>query len=96
MELAEDVIPERPPADAALTVCDYESGFSLRYCEGPRSSLVWQAGVLATEYRNYRGSGMVEPFIGTVSLFHLRGYGSCREDAVRMAVKNGRANVTRI
>lgn len=87
--------PDSPPADAVLTVSDYEAGFALRQCQGPRDSMKWQAGVLTTEFRSY----LVHParagypevwFSGHVSLFHLKGVGNCREDAVRMAKQSGR------
>lgn len=86
---------DRPSADAVLTVSDYEAGFAIRHCHGPRDSMNWQAGVLTTEYRNYlvhpaRGGVPEVWFSGHVSLFHLKGVGNCREDALRMAKQSGR------
>lgn len=82
---------DMPPellVDAAQSVTEYDSGFAIRFCEGPRGYLNWQAGILRTEARNYRGAGMVTPFQGHVSLFHLLGYGSTRDEAVEMAQNN--------
>lgn len=89
-EIEDDKIPDSPIHDVVETVCDYEAGFSLRFCKGPRPVLNWQAGLLENEYRNYRGPGMVEPFQANVSLFRLCGWGQSREEAVAMAKQNQR------
>lgn len=74
-----------------LNVVDYESGFAIRNCAGPRQFLNWQAGHMITERRFIRVS-----VSGTacawqsVSLFRLLGYGASKDEAVLMAKKAGR------
>lgn len=89
-EIVEEQIPDSPIHDVVTEVSDYSMGFSLRNCAGPRPVLNWQAGLLETEHRNYRGPGMVEPFQGNVTLFRLCGYGVTKQEAVAMAVANQR------
>lgn len=87
-EIADEQIPDSPIRDVVETISDYEAGFSLRFCKGPRPVLNWQAGLLETEHRNYRGPGMVEPFQANVSLFRLCGWGVTKSEAVAMAIGN--------
>lgn len=84
--MQENEIPDSPIGDALNTVSEQAEGFLLRYCAGPRPSLNWQAGIVANEHRNYRGSGMTEPFNKMVSLFRLRGWGCTKQEAVTMAL----------
>jgi hypothetical protein len=77
-----------PAGDAVETVTNYVNGFAIRFCEGPRPFLNFQAGVLITEPRDYRDPGMETPFRGHVSLFRVLGYGTTQDEAVAMAKQN--------
>jgi hypothetical protein len=79
---------DSPFADAKTTICAYQNGFAIRFCEGPRGYLNWQAGLLRAEYRDYQGKGMETPFRAHVSLFQLLGYGYTQDEAVEKAMKN--------
>lgn len=92
---AKPEVADTPSADAAESVMEDVDGLHTRYVEGPRPILNWQAGKLEWEQRNYRGPGMVEPFVGRVTLFRLLGWGYSREAAIAMAKENRRSNGSR-
>lgn len=82
-------IADRPSADAAESVTEYEGGLHIRNVEGPCPLLSWQAGVLVNEFRNYRDNAMsYSGFKGTVSLFRLLGVGHTKHEAIGMAKLN--------
>lgn len=91
-----EAIDDSPIADAAETVTDYVNGFAIRHCEGPRVFLNWQAGLLVTE-RRWLPTGKSETFWdwSHVSLLHLLGHGSTRDEAVEMAMKNANGRTGR-
>lgn len=69
-----------------LNVVDHDFGFAVRYCEGPRPFLKWQAGLLLSEKRNIKGRWVNQP------VFRLMGYGDSQDAAVDMARRNEMEN----
>ena len=88
------LVPEKDekPGDVAKQSLGHAGEFRVRFIEGPRSFLNWQAGILKSEHRFIRASGAGDPFDGRVTLFYLLGYGTTQDEAVEMAARklNGR------
>lgn len=63
-------------------------GFAIRFIEGPRTFLNWQAGEIVAQRLLYRGQGMSDPVDTTVSFFRLLGYGATQQAAIENARKN--------
>jgi len=75
--------------DAAKQISEESDGFAIRYVEDATCHyLRWQAGLIESERRTYKGQGMMERFDATVNLYRLYGYGGTRDAAIEMAKKN--------
>lgn len=84
-----EILQPAKTADAAESAKEDASGFSIRFCPGPRANLRYQAGDIVHESRDYIGPGMATRFMDYVTLFHLRGHGETREEAIAMAENGG-------
>lgn len=82
--------------DVAAQIDDHEGELAVRFCEGPRSFLNWQAGILLDRHLNYRGIGMQFPINETVKFFRLLGYGNTREAAIENARNNRHRKIIRL